>query len=232
LRNRYFYFITAVIFTLLLGGCASFNRHTPKQKAYLEQSGIIRKNTVWSGKVRLQNDILVPRGVTLTLQAGCTVIVSEKPHFRLEPMFISEKTEILVLGSLNIAGKNGKEVRISTVSERGRGWAGIIMIGDSPSVFIKNATLKGADVGVYVLAGRAVIGNTTFTKNDTGVLVQGGEVFVNDSSFINNKRGMVVFDGKAAVTKSSIKNNKTGIIGRKNIRLIKSSVVKNAVNFQ
>jgi len=231
LRNRHSRFNTAIIFILLLSACASVGKHPAKQKDYLEQGGIIKRNTVWSGNIHLRDDILVSRGVTLTLQAGCRVTVSEKPHFRLEPMFISEKTEILLLGSLNIEGKKGKEVHLLTLSERGRGWAGIIMSGDSSSLSMRHATLKGADVGVYVLAGRAVISNTTFTENDTGVLVQGGEAIVHDSSFTHNKRGIALFAGKADVTKSTIKNNETGIMG-KNIRLVESSVVKNSVNFQ
>jgi len=222
----FFFFIQVFIFT----GCKK-NVKGIGVKHRLYVKGIITKNTTWDGRVYLTDDLTVPEGVKLTINPGCIITVEKKKRFRLEPMFVSEWTEILVRGSLHIKGEVNKKVFILP-RKKNMKWAGIIMLGKNSLLEISHTVLKGAQTGVYVLGGKTFIKNTLFTENKTAVLVQDGKLSAYESMFINNDSGFVSFGGETIIEKSRIEKNSTvGVWAVKGIKLMQTKVSENGVNF-
>src|SRR5512138_1806196 len=67
-------------------------------------AGVITTDTVWQGDVTLQDDILVPAGVTLTIRPGTIVRVASAESTKTDPEFLTPLTEITVRGTLKVDG--------------------------------------------------------------------------------------------------------------------------------
>ena len=72
---------------------------------------VLAGNTVWQGEVVLKEDLLVPRGVTLTVRAGTVVKVLASESTKTDPEFLSPLTEITVRGTIRVEGTAAAPVR-------------------------------------------------------------------------------------------------------------------------
>ena len=96
---------------------------------------VITEDTVWSGAVTLEDDILVPEGRTLIILPGTTINMEPSDRTKTDPEYLSSLTEITVRGRLNIEGKTGSSVLFQTKGEeRADKWAGIIIDGGTASI--------------------------------------------------------------------------------------------------
>ncbi|RMG03853.1 MAG: right-handed parallel beta-helix repeat-containing protein, partial [Nitrospirae bacterium] len=146
---------------------------------------ILLHDTQWQGQVDLKEDILIPKGVTLTIRPGTTVRVFQSESTRTDPEYISSLTEITVRGRLRV-GETGKG-RVRFVPECGgkNCWAGILV--DTGSADIRDADLSGAETalmnikGIIRGSGLMISGNRigVFSLSDTsirGSTIKGNEV--------------------------------------------------------
>ena len=65
---------------------------------------ILRQDTVWSGRVTLTDDVLVPEGVTLTVLRGTMINVIPTEKTRTGPEYLSSLSEITVRGRMKVEG--------------------------------------------------------------------------------------------------------------------------------
>lgn len=115
----------------------------------VEAEGVLREDTTWSGRVVVYGDVLVPEGVTLTIEPGTSVYFSYTESSKIEPMFLSMETELLVRGTLLCNGTKESYVTFTPAPEgedlkkpeRGD-WGGIIFDGGESS----NSVVRGARV--------------------------------------------------------------------------------------
>ncbi|MCK4837200.1 MAG: hypothetical protein KAS94_00270, partial [Desulfobulbaceae bacterium] len=125
---------------------------------------VLSVDTQWQGEVELQEDILIPPGVTLSVAPGTTVRIQPSENTRIDPEYMSHRTEILVRGTLQINGTGGERVVFSSSSEgKSDYWAGIIVDGGQAT--INHTDLSKADAAVTVMAGRAVLNNSLIKEN-------------------------------------------------------------------
>ena len=108
-----------------------------------EVEGVIKADTAWSGTVLVAGDVLVPDGVTLTIAPGTTVEFVSSESSKIEPMFLSMQTELLVRGVLRVPGTKDAPVRFIPAPEAlntkrpARGdWGGVIFDGESASASV------------------------------------------------------------------------------------------------
>ena len=135
-------------------------------------------DTVWQGRVEVKDDILIPSGVTLTVKPGTVVVFSPAESSKIDPEYLSHQTELLVRGVLRIEASPGHPAIFQVKSVPGgdetrRRWAGILV--DGGRVEATAATVSGAETGLYLLSGTAVISHCSFTGNHYGVIACGPE---------------------------------------------------------
>jgi hypothetical protein len=132
---------------------------------------VIKSNTTWSGEVSIEEDILIPEGVTLTISPGTIIRVSPSESTRTDPEFMSPMTEITVRGTLVAEGKEGSPVTFLISGKKESVWAGIIV--DGGKAILRSCIIRDADTGVYVLHGSVFMNGSLLTKNRYGLTVQG-----------------------------------------------------------
>ena len=151
----------------------------------------ITEDTVWSGEVTLEDDILVPEGITLTVLPGTTINILHSDRTKTDPEYLSSMTEITIRGRLKVEGEFGSSVLFQVKGEKGPDkWAGIIV--DGGSVHIKRATIQNADAGIYVLKGLVRIKDSVISGNRYGLIAfnEGSDVDMESTRIIKNEYGV------------------------------------------
>lgn len=114
-------------------------------------SGELGVDAVWSGAVRVEGDVVVPRGRILRVEAGAELSFAERPRwscavFRSAPegypieASAREACDIVVLGELLVEGREESPV---TLGGSGARWGGITVL-ESGRAALSRARLSGA----------------------------------------------------------------------------------------
>lgn len=159
-------------------------------------AAVLTVDTVWSGTVTLNEDLLVPPGVTLTIKPGTVVRVVAAESTKTDPEYLSPLTEITVRGALKAEGSSAAPIRIGGVTSGMPGtWAGIMV--DGGSARLGHCRIEDAETGLHLLAGQAELDSSTLTGNRYGLVAQGKEsrVRLTGSSIRENDYGVSLFDG-------------------------------------
>ena len=157
---------------------------------------VLKADTVWSGKVAVSDDILVPPGVTLTVMPGTTVTVSAAESTKTDPEYISPLTEITIRGKLLVKGSEKEPVTFQLEGEKkADGWAGIII--DEGTVEIDSCLISSAETALSVIDGSVRMENCTFSGNRYGMIAQGKatEIVSRNSRITGNEYGLFTFNG-------------------------------------
>lgn len=174
-------------------------------------SEVLVEDTVWEGDVLVDDDVLIPEGVTLTVQEGTSVRVSPASTTRTDPQYMSSLTEITVRGRLVVEGTSLKPVtfQLNPGGEGGDAWAGIII--DDGTAQIHSSTIQDAESGIWIIGGSVQVKGSTLTSNRYGLVAQRESVRVNITETLiqNNEYGLLALNG-AAVQKinSTVSNNR------------------------
>ncbi len=202
-----------MIFLRFLSRCRF--RHLPGAAAvlalllftpYTLRAAVLTEDTVWSGSVELSEDLLVPKGITLTIAAGTVITVLPTESTKTDPEFLSPLNEIMVRGHLEAEGGTGNPVifRVKKGMESGSEWAGIII--DDGNAWLHETEISDAEAALTVLQGWAKVKRSKITGNRYGLLVQGA-------------------DSGLKVEKSRIADNEYGILSLNNAILIREESV-------
>lgn len=187
------------------------------------------KDTVWSGEVNIDDDVLVPEGVTLTILPGTIVNITPSDRTKTDPEYISSMTEITVRGNLNVEGKEGGQVlfnvKDSAASDR---WAGIIVYGGTAE--IKWCTVRNAETGIQIFNGLVHIRDSVLTGNRYGLAAQGVQSFVQmeNTRITGNDYGVFELNGtKVNYSNNFVEGNRKkdlyvyGVVEKKDIKFRK-----------
>ncbi len=146
-----------------------------------EVEGTVKTDTTWSGEVLVVGDVLVPEGVTLTVAPGTKVMFSASESSKIEPVFLSMQTEIMVRGRLVVKGEAGNPVTFTAAPEalntkkpeRGD-WGGLIFDGPGASgSSVSNARFDGADTAVAAYNSSPSIAGCRFKDCRYGIVCMG-----------------------------------------------------------
>ena len=177
----------------------------------LEVSGVLAGDQHWSGEVQLTGDVLIPAGSHLTIAPGTTVRVTPAEGTRIDPEFLSSGTELLVRGSLEVAGTAREPVRFVATGPGGDdfdyGWAGIILdraYGSS----ISGAVITGAETSLLVIGCSPKISGNRISGSRYGIVVQqGGAPRVLDNRIENGEGGVFCWGGSRPYLKGNVIRN-------------------------
>ena len=94
---------------------------------------VLTSDTVWSEEILVSDDIVVPEGITLTVLAETVVRVLPSDSTKIDPEYVSLRTEITIPGTLNIQGEADAVVSFSMGENDNKEmpdpWTGIIRDG-------------------------------------------------------------------------------------------------------
>ena len=167
-------FMLAFIFSLKSFGAA----------APAEVEGTVKTDTVWSGDVLVVGDVLVPEGVTLRVAPGTHISFIESESSKIEPMFLSMGTELMVRGKLLVEGEKDNPVVFDAAPQDedgnamkpGRGdWGGIIFDGrPAEGSVIRGAKITMAETAVSMYGSSPSLESCSIEDNKYGVVSMGG----------------------------------------------------------
>ena len=159
-------------------------------------AGILLEDTLWQGEVLLAENIVVPRGVTLTIGSNTVVTVTASESTKTDPEYMSSLTEITVRGTLIIDGtaENPVVFRLDR-KEKSDSWAGIII--DGGTARLNFCTIQDAETAVWATGGTVHLHGSTLAGNRNGMVIQRQETGVNITGSIitGNEYGVLAFDG-------------------------------------
>lgn len=167
----------------------------------------LNKDTVWQGEVKVDEDILVPKGITLTVRAGTTVRVVSAESTKTDPEYVSPLTEITVRGTFSVEGTEKAPVEFVGVDAKPGSWAGIII--DRGMAVMRSCRIRNADTALYVIDGSVGLRGSILKENRYGVVAQGSgaDVQIEDSRINENEYGLFAFQGARLLSKGTIVAN-------------------------
>ncbi len=172
-------------------------------------AAVLTTDTVWKGEVSVEEDILVPNGVTLTILPGAVLRIHPTDSTKTDPEYLSPLTEITVRGTLRAEGTAASPILFSmTEGEKPEGWAGIII--DGGTVVLRSCTIRNAETGVYALKGSATIDSSIVRDNRYGIVAQGAgtRVRMEKSEVRDNDYGTVLIGTTIDSGNSTVARNR------------------------
>ncbi len=173
-------------------------------------SNVIPANTVWSGEITVEEDILVPEGITLTILPGTKVNIMPSDSTRSNPEYLSSLTEITIRGKLEARGS--KDAPISFHIEGAKesdSWAGLII--DGGSVHLMSCSIRNAESGIRIIEGRLELEDSVLSRNQYGLIAQGKKVvlYIKNTAIKENIFGVFLLNGaQIADGNNFIRDNK------------------------
>lgn len=185
----------------------------------LTTSGVLTDNEIWSGKVYITGDVIVPKNVTLTIKANTVInFTPYKSDYDAKIPVVSglgaDKCNLIIEGNLIVQGDKNKKVVIG--NENALSWGGIVFKGANIDSIVEYAVIMNADIGVLCIGFSFVklIGNE-IVKNDVGVMTFGFSSAKMMSNKIQNNNLCGITSGgysRPTITENIISGNGIGIL--------------------
>ncbi len=165
---------------------------------------MLTKDTVWQGNITVGADVLVPKGITLTVKAGTNVKVVSAESTKTDPEYVSPLTEITIRGALKVEGTARAPVEFSGVDAKAGSWAGIII--DQGTANMRSFRIRNADTALYVVNGSLGVRDALLKENRYGVVAQGNgaDVRIEGSHITDNEYGVFTFQGARLLSLDTI----------------------------
>lgn len=192
--------LIAVATLLLCTGCAS----TTKEIG----GGILRKDAVWSGAVRLTGVVLVERGVHLRIEPGTEVIFAYTDD---DGDGIGDGT-LNVLGTLTAVGTPEEPVIFRSSRGRKKDWTFLHLSGSGESR-VEKCVIRDAFTGIQLHYTRARVANCLFVNNHEGLRYSTIRGDIRHNTFTGNTVG-IRFEGRQStvlVEKNLFTDNGTAV---------------------
>ena len=179
----------------------------------LLQAEALTENTIYpSGDYQVTEDIVVPAGMSLTIEAGAVLRFAA-----------NIKIQVNEGGLLFINGKNEAPILLTSITALPSSWQGIQVDGEratSADIQIDFATIEYAKYGViYNQGAKGDISHSILRYNSVGIYFKGKRTGgnVSDCQIYDNNEGIYVYGDNAyevdhptpVVTNNSIYNNTT-----------------------
>lgn len=170
---------------------------------FISHALTLEKDTVWQGQVKISEDILVPKGLTLTIRPGTSVKVAVAESTKTDPEYMSPLTEITIRGTLRVEGTTKEPVVFSGEDNKNGNWAGIVI--DRGVAVMTCFSIKNAETAINSLDGNLRMNEAVIRDNRYGLVLQGnGSHTLQENSLITgNDYGVFTLQGAHLVTKSS-----------------------------
>ncbi|MBU0486090.1 MAG: right-handed parallel beta-helix repeat-containing protein [Proteobacteria bacterium] len=159
-------------------------------------------DTTWAGEILVKENILVPKNITLKIEAGTTVF------------FDNKEAGLNILGNLRATGRPEKRIRFTSVKQSGPGdWGEVYMEQVAQSV-IKYCDIEYATWGIHCHFAPIAITGCRFSHNDGGIRFRSGPMLISRTLFSRNRLGIRAFRGDAEIFDNEFDRNEISIFVR------------------
>jgi hypothetical protein len=163
-----------------------------KEPVLLE--GEMVKDTTLSGMYTIEDEFVVPKGLTLTIEQGTRIV-------------FDETASLIVYGKLIIYGKESPVEFFPSGAEQ---WSGIVM--ENGSIAADGLRIKGAETGLFLKETEGVVDGGFISENDTGISITGSpSPLIKNSSISRNEKGIELSGSDAVIVRNDIFQNAAGI---------------------
>ena len=200
----------------LLGGCFLNPVAGKSLEEAVKTSGTLSEDTIWKGVVRLGGDLVVPAGVTLTIQPGTQVeMVPDQSNLDVDVIREMDgeeinlanegKVDLVVEGTLKSLGTRFQPVVIGTKGERIIGWGSLILTGAQQETQIRRTEIRYASVGITTLDTAApVIEKSKIRLNAFGLeAYQDSAPKIRHSRITGNSVGLSLFGSSSPMIRDN-----------------------------
>ncbi len=181
-------------------------------------SGTLAYDEIWSGRVHITGDVVVPEGLTLSVEAGTKITLASESDYDADLPFAADlginKCNLIIKGNLKIQGTEDNEVIIgekaynlntqSTIS-----WGGIIFDRIGISMFPLTSILspwgrgKGEGVSCRVNTN-SIIEHCVIRYADIGITFAGhSTAIITQNTIAENSVGIMVLGAASPKIKSN-----------------------------
>ena len=160
-------------------------------------AGELLLNEEWSGNLFLTDTVIVPEGLTLTIEAGTMVK-------------IPGNKAIIVNGNLAVSGSPGQEIIFSTDSLNR--WQGIRINQGSTGVSFDHAVIEKAERGIALIRRNGSFRHVILRDNQVGVHLYQTSPLISYCQFIENELYGVKEDGdcRPELLENTFSGNRAG----------------------
>lgn len=180
----------AVLITVALAagtGC----QHGPRRV----DSGIMKRDAVWKGRVEIRGIVMVDRTAHLRIEPGTEVVFI---HVDEDGDGIGDG-ELNVLGRLTAVGTPGEPIVFRSERGRKKDWTFVYLTGNRDSR-IENCVFRDAFTGIQLHYVRADISNCLFVNNHEGMRYSTIRGTIRHNTFVDNSVGLRFEGRKSTVT--------------------------------
>ena len=160
-------------------------------------SGELTKDTVLTGLAIVQGDVVVPRGLVLSVEPGTRVMADAGAGLSVQ-------------GTLLINGREGPVEFLPLIDKP---WKGICV--ESGAITAEGVRVRGATSGFSVRNTEGTIDAAVITGNETGIAASGVPApSIRNSSISDNGIGLALEKTNAQIMGNTISRNRRGIEAR------------------
>lgn len=137
--------------------------------------GELALDEVWTGRIELKGDIIIPVGITLTIRSGTEIIM---------PL-----DSIITVNGKILCGGSGEKVRftVNTLETTGPDlWAGIYLSPESAGSTWNNTLVEYAARGLILNKQEIIVKDSIFKDNGIGIHLEQSNIMVENCGFENN----------------------------------------------
>lgn len=166
----------------------------------------------WSGTVKVEGQLVVEKGATLTIEPGTKVTFLPG---KLDEEGLAE-SGLLVKGTIVAKGAPGKRILFTSGAERPApgDWGEIKLFGSTGSAF-SGCDFRFGGWGLHLHDSDIKVENCTFSHNSYGGLrLKGGEVEITGCVIKDMDIGIRYWKSSPSIHHNAITGNKTGIFCR------------------
>jgi hypothetical protein len=202
-----------------------------------EKSGTINSNETWNGPIFVSRDVIIPTGVTVTIDLATLANGVRRTHVRFagesytKPVQIIQP-KIIVYGTLIVEGEEDERILFSSMertipyeSEYIGQWGGV-EVKRGGSVRIEHALIENCAHGIYIGTHDAELHNVEFCNVSRSIIVQNydsqyGEPVIRNCKIHNidgdvhsddvNGLGIAVWRGAPSISNCDISKVDVGV---------------------
>jgi len=134
--------------------------------------GELTRDTVLSGTYIVKGELIVPRGLTLTLLPGTLVMFEEGAGMKISGGLLTD----------------AKDSPVEFIPSQDKKWKGV-EVSDG-RIELRGLRIRGAETALSILHSDGYVENSTIAENGTGILMAGFYGEVKDNTIVDNETNL------------------------------------------
>ena len=174
----------------------------------LEKTGELTESEVWAGKILITGDVVVPEGITLTIQPDS--IIGFDPT--------SGAHGLIIHGTLYAQGALDRFITIGSLGSAENppttgDWLGIVLEETSVNSRLVYCRIRHADTGIVCRSDSVQVEKCLLTDNDLAILCDDVAPLISQNEINKNSSAIKCINNAAPdITRNTIQANEYGVV--------------------